>query len=204
MFIPTIATAILQLQLEDLNEDTVTWAPDKRGCYNVAFGHHLAFQLYHPPIDLLLKAFHNRLSVRHHLKSRIPTVVDTCPRCGNLRETLLHCLVTCPFAVEAWNSSNLPSIDCPDPVRDFWTWRLRILEDVKWGPVENVRVCWLPSFGSFGTTGTYVSLRTSPDLWSWFSLRLFRARPGICREKTEGKKALHKWESSTSSIQTDP
>ncbi|MED6219383.1 hypothetical protein PIB30_035301 [Stylosanthes scabra] len=120
--------------------DSVTWAPEKRGCYKVDSGYQIVFQFFHPPIDLLSaqcrqKQIWNLLwDLQCPPKSRVPSVVDTCPRCGELGETVLHSLVTCPFAADVWVHSNLPLIDNPDSTVDFWNWWLYLMIELKKQP----------------------------------------------------------------------
>ncbi|MED6195015.1 hypothetical protein PIB30_117069 [Stylosanthes scabra] len=77
---------------------------------------------------------HNGLLVRHRLKSRIPNVVDECPRYGDLVETVIHCLNQCPFASEVWRLTDSHGLTAPDGSSTFWYWWLRVMQGLKRKP----------------------------------------------------------------------
>ncbi|MED6123074.1 hypothetical protein PIB30_045877 [Stylosanthes scabra] len=65
---------------------------------------------------------------REERRTRIPSVIDRCPRCNNLGESFMHCLVQCPLAVDVWNQVGITlPFDAADPI-PFWRWWLNLME----------------------------------------------------------------------------
>ncbi|MED6181528.1 hypothetical protein PIB30_020098 [Stylosanthes scabra] len=87
----------------------------------------------------LWKALHDGLSVFRRLKSRFPSVSYSCPRCNENGESVLYCLVTCPFAIEVWSQLgfSLPA-NSANPL-PFWLWFLTLLDDVQRKPQRRQR-----------------------------------------------------------------
>ncbi|MED6123658.1 hypothetical protein PIB30_050564 [Stylosanthes scabra] len=122
---PAIATEILYTRIEDNSFDMLTWAPKKRGSYSVALGYKIAFQLFHPPVELLPKQCCRKELWSSVWDLRCP------PKMPQFGETVVRCLNQCPFAAEVWNLSEFHEVAGPDSSSNFWQWWLRVINDLK-------------------------------------------------------------------------
>ncbi|XP_019163494.1 PREDICTED: uncharacterized protein LOC109159838 [Ipomoea nil] len=124
LFDPHVASQIVQLPVNLMHDDLWYWEGDLRGCYSVKDGYKRLgevhaqgsvvwngiWRLNIPPKwkNLMWRALSNILPTLDNLIKRRVDLMNICPACGLLEESIMHIFCTCDYASRVWIASQLP------------------------------------------------------------------------------------------------
>lgn len=154
---------ILSIPLGDDDNDNWYWRCEKMGLYSVKSAYLLLQdsgrsipgdnnsgfwrKLWNLKIpskvkNFLWRAARNCLPTKDLLRSRRVPVNNVCPSCNEAPESVLHSLVTCPFAQSCWHKAALPMIT--GEFNSFTGWLQLVFINRNTAAVNvMVMVCWV-------------------------------------------------------------
>ena len=119
-------------------------------------GYIVAFKFFHPPIEVcpvhmqnkkiwnsvwalkvpnkvrifMWKLAHEGIPARVIIKRRLPNVEENCPRCGLSPESVIHCIVSCPYSEEVWRMLELHQVGSVKEQSHFSTWWSNYMDSI--------------------------------------------------------------------------
>ena len=77
------------------------------------------------------KLVHEGIPSRVIIKHMLQNIEENCPRCELGPESVIHCIVTCPYSEEVWRLLKLHQVGSVQEQSHFSTWWSNYMDNIR-------------------------------------------------------------------------